>query len=35
MYTVDQRLMAMIFGIDPYRRHEVWRFLTLVLVHTA
>lgn len=35
MYTVDKKRLAMLFGIDPHRRHELWRFFTVMFVHTG
>lgn len=31
-YTANQSLM-LAFWLDPYRRYEVWRFITASLVH--
>ncbi|KAJ6639154.1 Protein rhomboid [Pseudolycoriella hygida] len=33
-YSVDGHLMLLLFGYDPHRRHEVWRFVTMMLVHS-
>lgn len=35
MYTVDNDVLLMIFGFDPHRRHELWRLITIMLVHTG
>ncbi|KAJ6641132.1 Protein rhomboid, partial [Pseudolycoriella hygida] len=32
-YAFDRPYMIKSFGYNPYRRHEVWRFLSMVLVH--
>ncbi|KAJ6643860.1 Rhomboid-related protein 1, partial [Pseudolycoriella hygida] len=34
MYTTDDDKLLMIFGFDPHRRHEIWRIVTIMLVHS-
>lgn len=35
MYTVDEDLLLIVFGYDPHRRHELWRFITVMLAHSG
>ncbi|KAG4073218.1 hypothetical protein HA402_013478 [Bradysia odoriphaga] len=35
MYLSDHKEMTLLFGYDPHRRHEVWRFFTDAFVHTG
>ncbi|KAG4074635.1 hypothetical protein HA402_004506 [Bradysia odoriphaga] len=35
MYHVDNDNLVMLFGFDPHRRHEIWRFITIMLAHTG
>ncbi|XP_037029725.1 protein rhomboid-like [Bradysia coprophila] len=34
-YSVDEGLMLLLFGYDPHRRHEIWRFFTMMFVHAS
>ncbi|KAJ6637849.1 Protein rhomboid [Pseudolycoriella hygida] len=34
-YTFDEDLLCMKFGYDPHRRHEIWRFITQMFVHSG
>ncbi|KAJ6644015.1 Protein rhomboid [Pseudolycoriella hygida] len=35
MYPFDTENMILLFGYDPHRRHEIWRYFTDSLVHTG
>ncbi|KAJ6641126.1 Rhomboid-related protein 1, partial [Pseudolycoriella hygida] len=32
-YSFNEYLLCLKFGYDPHRRHEIWRFITVMLAH--
>lgn len=34
-YSIEATNLMLVFGYDPHRRHELWRFLSIMLAHSS